>query len=95
MLDYSTDKKQSSGNTGITVLLCSQILGFIAKGSYGPILEVKDIFKDKVFAVKVSNIQYNSIIYKYKTGFVQLFSSFIGFAKVRDCEARSGGAAER
>ncbi|XP_070826959.1 ribosomal protein S6 kinase-related protein-like [Chaetodon trifascialis] len=30
-----------------------QILGFIAKGSYGPILKVKDIFKDKTFAVKV------------------------------------------
>ncbi|XP_035535508.1 ribosomal protein S6 kinase-related protein [Morone saxatilis] len=30
-----------------------QILGFIAKGSYGPILKVRDIFKDKTFAVKV------------------------------------------
>lgn len=38
--------------------LCSQVLGFIAKGSYGPILKVKDIFKDEVFAVKVSSEQY-------------------------------------
>ncbi|XP_044059050.1 ribosomal protein S6 kinase-related protein isoform X2 [Siniperca chuatsi] len=30
-----------------------QILGFIAKGSYGPILKVKDIFKEKTYAVKV------------------------------------------
>ncbi|KAG8001927.1 hypothetical protein GBF38_012205 [Nibea albiflora] len=30
-----------------------QILGFIAKGSYGPILKVRDVFKDKMFAVKV------------------------------------------
>ncbi|KAM9359560.1 ribosomal protein S6 kinase-related protein-like [Symphorus nematophorus] len=30
-----------------------QILGFIAKGSYGPIVKVKDIFKDKTYAVKV------------------------------------------
>ncbi|XP_028428537.1 ribosomal protein S6 kinase-related protein [Perca flavescens] len=30
-----------------------QILGFIAKGSYGPILKVKDITKEKTYAVKV------------------------------------------
>ncbi|XP_037630855.1 ribosomal protein S6 kinase-related protein isoform X2 [Sebastes umbrosus] len=30
-----------------------QILGFIAKGSYGPILKVKDVFKEKTYAVKV------------------------------------------
>ncbi|XP_076002053.1 ribosomal protein S6 kinase-related protein-like isoform X2 [Genypterus blacodes] len=30
-----------------------QILGFIAKGSFGPILKVKDISKEKTFAVKV------------------------------------------
>ncbi|XP_045930006.1 ribosomal protein S6 kinase-related protein isoform X1 [Micropterus dolomieu] len=30
-----------------------QILGFIAKGSYGPILKVMDIFKEKTYAVKV------------------------------------------
>ncbi|KAM3615993.1 uncharacterized protein V6R79_010664 [Siganus canaliculatus] len=30
-----------------------QILGFIAKGSYGPILKVRDILKDKTFALKV------------------------------------------
>ncbi|XP_075892448.1 ribosomal protein S6 kinase-related protein-like [Nelusetta ayraudi] len=30
-----------------------QVLGFIAKGSYGPIMKVKDNFNDKVFAVKV------------------------------------------
>ncbi|XP_030600793.1 ribosomal protein S6 kinase-related protein-like [Archocentrus centrarchus] len=30
-----------------------QILGFIAKGSYGPILKVKDICKEKTYAVKV------------------------------------------
>ncbi|KAM3875114.1 ribosomal protein S6 kinase-related protein-like [Diretmus argenteus] len=30
-----------------------QILGFIAKGSFGPILKVKDKFKDKIYAVKV------------------------------------------
>ncbi|KAM6932761.1 ribosomal protein S6 kinase-related protein-like [Lycodopsis pacificus] len=30
-----------------------QILGFIAKGSYGPILKVKDIFEEKTYAVKV------------------------------------------
>uniref|UniRef100_A0A3P8SN14 Ribosomal protein S6 kinase related n=1 Tax=Amphiprion percula TaxID=161767 RepID=A0A3P8SN14_AMPPE len=37
----------------ITVLLCSQILGFVAKGSFGPILKVKDVCKEKVYAVKV------------------------------------------
>ncbi|XP_070685461.1 ribosomal protein S6 kinase-related protein-like [Pempheris klunzingeri] len=30
-----------------------QVLGFIARGSYGPILKVKDVFKEKTFAVKV------------------------------------------
>ncbi|KAI4815160.1 hypothetical protein KUCAC02_005322 [Chaenocephalus aceratus] len=30
-----------------------KILGFIAKGSYGPILKVKDFFKEKTYAVKV------------------------------------------
>ncbi|XP_022615443.1 putative serine/threonine-protein kinase F31E3.2 [Seriola dumerili] len=30
-----------------------QILGLIAKGSYGPIIKVKDIFKEKTYAVKV------------------------------------------
>ncbi|KAK9521062.1 hypothetical protein VZT92_020901 [Zoarces viviparus] len=30
-----------------------QILGFIAKGSYGPILKVKDILKEKTYAFKV------------------------------------------
>ncbi|XP_036931462.1 ribosomal protein S6 kinase-related protein isoform X2 [Acanthopagrus latus] len=30
-----------------------QILGFIAKGSYGPILKAKDVLKDKTFAVKI------------------------------------------
>uniref|UniRef100_A0A8C9XH62 Ribosomal protein S6 kinase related a n=1 Tax=Sander lucioperca TaxID=283035 RepID=A0A8C9XH62_SANLU len=30
-----------------------KILGFIAKGSYGPILKVKDITKEKTYAVKV------------------------------------------
>uniref|UniRef100_UPI0037E853E3 ribosomal protein S6 kinase-related protein-like n=1 Tax=Semicossyphus pulcher TaxID=241346 RepID=UPI0037E853E3 len=30
-----------------------QVLGFIAKGSYGPILKVKDILKEKIYAVKV------------------------------------------
>ncbi|XP_029302371.1 ribosomal protein S6 kinase-related protein [Cottoperca gobio] len=30
-----------------------KILGFIAKGSYGPILKVKDIYKEKTYAVKV------------------------------------------
>lgn len=28
-----------------------QILGFIAKGSFGPILKVKDISKEKIYAV--------------------------------------------
>ncbi|CAJ1065190.1 ribosomal protein S6 kinase-related protein [Xyrichtys novacula] len=30
-----------------------QVLGFIAKGSYGPILKVKDSLKEKIYAVKV------------------------------------------
>ncbi|XP_071353100.1 ribosomal protein S6 kinase-related protein-like [Trachinotus anak] len=30
-----------------------QVLGFIAKGSYGPIIKVKDIFSEKIYAVKV------------------------------------------
>ncbi|KAM8769819.1 ribosomal protein S6 kinase-related protein-like [Acanthopagrus schlegelii] len=30
-----------------------QILDFIAKGSYGPILKAKDVLKDKTFAVKI------------------------------------------
>ncbi|KAM4627592.1 ribosomal protein S6 kinase-related protein-like [Polymixia lowei] len=30
-----------------------QILGFIAKGSFGPVLKVKDKFKEKIYAVKV------------------------------------------
>ncbi|XP_074536068.1 ribosomal protein S6 kinase-related protein-like [Halichoeres trimaculatus] len=30
-----------------------QVLGLIAKGSCGPILKVKDIFKEKIYAVKV------------------------------------------
>uniref|UniRef100_A0A3B5K0X5 Ribosomal protein S6 kinase related n=1 Tax=Takifugu rubripes TaxID=31033 RepID=A0A3B5K0X5_TAKRU len=34
-----------------------KILGFIAKGSYGPIVRVKDNFKDQVFAVKVEIIK--------------------------------------
>lgn len=46
----------SIGNTGIASFLCSQVLGFIAKGSYGPIMKVKDNF-NKVFAVKVSGQQ--------------------------------------
>lgn len=35
--------------------LFHQILGFIAKGSYGPIVRVKDGFKDQLFAVKVGD----------------------------------------
>uniref|UniRef100_A0A3B5B845 Ribosomal protein S6 kinase related a n=1 Tax=Stegastes partitus TaxID=144197 RepID=A0A3B5B845_9TELE len=31
-----------------------QILGFIAKGSFGPILKVKDVCKEKIYAVKVT-----------------------------------------
>lgn len=53
----------SSGNTGIASLLCSQVLGFIAKGSYGPIMKVKDNFNDKVFAVKVSGQQCKKRVY--------------------------------
>ncbi|XP_051717916.1 ribosomal protein S6 kinase-related protein isoform X2 [Ctenopharyngodon idella] len=30
-----------------------QILGFIAKGSFGPILKVKDLSKDEIYAIKV------------------------------------------
>ncbi|XP_041667255.1 ribosomal protein S6 kinase-related protein [Cheilinus undulatus] len=30
-----------------------QVQGFIAKGSYGPILKVKDFFQEKIYAVKV------------------------------------------
>eukprot|EP00064_Thunnus_orientalis_P024489 superscaffoldBa00010582_g24784 len=30
-----------------------QILGFIAKGSFGPIVKVKDVLKEKIYAVKV------------------------------------------
>lgn len=54
-------------------LFC-QILGFIAKGSYGPIVRVKDNFKDQVFAVKVC---YNLYISTIKAGFVHyiVFSS--------------------
>lgn len=39
----------------MTVFLCSQILGFIAKGSYGPIMKVKDILDEKTYAVKVGS----------------------------------------
>ncbi|XP_033833285.2 ribosomal protein S6 kinase-related protein isoform X1 [Periophthalmus magnuspinnatus] len=31
-----------------------QVLGFIAKGSFGPILKIKDVSIDKIFAIKVS-----------------------------------------
>ncbi|CAL9684157.1 unnamed protein product [Knipowitschia caucasica] len=30
-----------------------QVLGFIAKGSFGPILKIKDVSQDKIYAVKV------------------------------------------
>lgn len=36
--------------------MCLQILGFIAKGSFGPILKVKDISKEKIYAVKVNPV---------------------------------------
>jgi uncharacterized serine/threonine-protein kinase SgK494 len=32
-----------------------QVLGYIAKGSFGPILKVKDKVKQKIYAVKVTN----------------------------------------
>ncbi len=34
--------------------LFSQILGFVAKGSFGPILKVKDMSKDETYAIKVT-----------------------------------------
>ncbi|KAL6115938.1 rskr [Pungitius sinensis] len=46
-----------------------QILGFIAKGSYGPILKVRDIFKEKTYAVKVlpkSNILKHGVLEQSK-----------------------------
>ncbi|XP_056904686.1 ribosomal protein S6 kinase-related protein isoform X2 [Takifugu flavidus] len=46
-----------------------KILGFIAKGSYGPIVRVKDNFKDQVFAVKVlpkSEIIKNKVVDQIK-----------------------------
>lgn len=81
----------------MTVLLCSQILGFIAKGSYGPILKVRDVFKDKMFAVKVSSaITVIATLYKNIESFsCNHFHRFAGFSKVRDFEAWSGGAVER
>lgn len=73
----------------MTVLLCSQILGFIAKGSYGPILKVRDVFKDKMFAVKVSSaITVIATLYKNIESFsCNHFHRFAGFS--------SGGAVER
>uniref|UniRef100_A0A671TI50 Ribosomal protein S6 kinase related n=1 Tax=Sparus aurata TaxID=8175 RepID=A0A671TI50_SPAAU len=40
----------------VTQRTLKSILGFIAKGSYGPILKVKDVHKDKTYAVKVCSI---------------------------------------
>lgn len=37
----------------ILFVLYSQILGYVAKGSFGPILKVKDKSKQKTYAVKV------------------------------------------
>lgn len=43
----------SSCRNAFKLHLFCQILGLIAKGSYGPIVKVKDAFKDQAFAVKV------------------------------------------
>lgn len=37
-------------------MLDFQILGYIAKGSFGPILKVKDNSKQKTYAVKVKTL---------------------------------------
>uniref|UniRef100_A0A668T0A5 Protein kinase domain-containing protein n=1 Tax=Oreochromis aureus TaxID=47969 RepID=A0A668T0A5_OREAU len=42
-----------------------QILGFIAKGSFGPILKVKDISKEKIYAVKVNPVLPKSELLKH------------------------------
>ena len=55
----------------------SQILGFIAKGSFGPILKVKDKAEEKTYAVKVNtsrwistdtstHIQHPSSLFSYR-----------------------------
>lgn len=84
----------------ITVLLCSQILGFIAKGSFGPILKVKDVFKEKTYAVKVSSAVKNkfrkySFIYEHTIVLCNSFHCGLGLTKVRDLEASSAGAVKR
>ncbi|KAM8903077.1 ribosomal protein S6 kinase-related protein-like isoform 2-T2 [Spinachia spinachia] len=46
-----------------------QMLGFIAKGSYGPILKVRDILKEKIYALKVlpkSNILKHGVLEQSK-----------------------------
>lgn len=54
-------REKCARNTHELYLFC-QILGFIAKGSYGPIVRVKDGFKDQLFAVKVVNNLYGSAV---------------------------------
>uniref|UniRef100_A0AAQ4QCT0 Ribosomal protein S6 kinase related a n=2 Tax=Gasterosteus aculeatus aculeatus TaxID=481459 RepID=A0AAQ4QCT0_GASAC len=66
-----------------------QILGFIAKGSYGPILKVRDIFKERTYAVKVlpkSNILKHGVLEQSKEEVViqrQLKHPFIH--NLQDC----------
>lgn len=83
------------------MLLCSQILGFVAKGSYGPILKVRDISKDRTYAVKVSSAiiistiaaLYESIKHVFVSSFSLLLT--VGATKVRDLEAWSAAAVQR
>lgn len=38
----------------LSLFFARQVLGYIAKGSFGPILKVKDKSKQRTYAVKVS-----------------------------------------
>lgn len=43
-------------------LCVDQVLSYIAKGSFGPILKVKDKAKQKTYAVKVSPLHQSCVI---------------------------------
>lgn len=47
----------------ILLIMYPQILGYIAKGSFGPILKVKDKSKQKTYAVKVNELPRFSYYY--------------------------------
>lgn len=51
-----------SAHLSVSVFSLHQVLSYIAKGSFGPILKVKDKAKQKTYAVKVSLLPESHIL---------------------------------